>query len=141
MLISQSAEYALRAAVILAGSPDRTIGTREISELTQVPPGYLAKVLQTLARAGIVRSTSGRHGGFQLTRPASELSVLEVVNAVDPIERIHSCPLELRSHATRLCPLHRRLDSAFAQVEEAFASSTISELLRDEQGIAPLCDS
>lgn len=141
MLISQSAEYALRAVVVLATGPEGTIGTREISHRSQVPSGYLSKVLQTLARAGLVRSAAGRNGGFTLTRPSERISVLDVINAVEPIQRIRSCPLELRDHRATLCPLHRRLDSAFAEMERAFAASTIAELLRDDQGLAPLCES
>ena len=111
MMISQTAEYALRAVVWLGGRSDEPVGTKHISQAAQVPAGYLSKVLQMLARADLVVSTSGRGGGFRLTRRPEEISVLDVINAVDPIQRIRECPLHLAGHGTELCPLHRRLDA------------------------------
>jgi DNA-binding IscR family transcriptional regulator len=69
-----------------------------------------------------------------------ELTVLEVVNAVDPICRIKTCPLGLASHGERLCPLHRRLDDALAGVEEAFRRTTLAEVLSEPGESVPLCD-
>ncbi|HNB21812.1 MAG: Rrf2 family transcriptional regulator [Candidatus Obscuribacterales bacterium] len=127
-MISQTAEYALRAAVFLA---ENTGGqtTEQISQATKIPNAYLAKVLQLLSRSSIVQSQRGLGGGFTLKIAASKLTVLDVVNAVDPIERIRECPLDLDAHATKLCPLHRRLDEATALVERAFGDTRISDLL------------
>ncbi|RIK67081.1 MAG: transcriptional regulator [Planctomycetota bacterium] len=140
-MISQTAEYALRAIVWLAGHPETSLGTPHIAAATHVPAGYMSKVLQALARSGLVVSQPGRRGGFQLTRPPSKISVLEVINSVDPIQRIHKCPLDLKSHGAKLCPLHRRLDEAMASVEDAFAGSTIEELISDPTRPTPLCES
>lgn len=140
-MISQTAEYALRAVVWLASRGDGSLGTLHIAEATRVPAGYLSKVLQALARAGLVVSQPGRKGGFTLVRRAEEISVLDVINAVDPIQRIKTCPLDLKSHGVNLCPLHRRLDDAMAKAEEAFASSTIAELLAEPTTSTPLCES
>lgn len=129
-MISQTAEYALRAIVYLADQNDAPRTTTQIAEITRVPAGYLAKVMQSLSRAGLVHAQRGLHGGFSLARPASELTVLDVVQAVDPLKRITHCPLGLEGH-TSLCPLHRRLDNAVAMVEEALRSSTIAELLAE----------
>ncbi|MCP4573969.1 MAG: Rrf2 family transcriptional regulator [bacterium] len=139
-MISQTAEYALRAVIWLGSHPDEHVGTKQISQAARVPAGYLSKVLQKLARAELVVSTPGRGGGFRLARAPEEISVLDVVNAVEPVQRIRTCPLELESHGMNLCPLHRRLDDAMAQVESAFAQSSIAELLADESGSPPLCE-
>jgi Rrf2 family transcriptional regulator, nitric oxide-sensitive transcriptional repressor len=61
-------------------------------------------------------------------RPPAEITVLEVVSAVDPLRRIRSCPLGLAAHGENLCPLHRKLDDAVRSVEEAFAATTIQSL-------------
>lgn len=137
-MISQTAEYALRAVTWLASHPDEALGTRKISAAVQIPPGYLAKVLQTLAREGLVISTPGRAGGFRLTRAPGQITVLDVINAVDPVQRIRSCPLALPGHAHKLCPLHQRLDDAMAHMETAFARSTVAELLAEETETPPL---
>ncbi len=140
MMISQTTEYALRAVVWLAGRPDEQLGTEKISDAIQVPRGYLSKVLQKLKRAGLVDSSPGRSGGFSLARNPADIRVLEVVNAVDPIQRILTCPLGLKSHGSNLCALHRRLDDDLARTEEAFASTTIIELIADNEGSPPLCE-
>lgn len=127
-MISQTAEYALRAVVYLAEKPDVPQTTQQIADVTRVPPGYLAKVMQTLGRSGIVRAQRGLHGGFTLTAAPEELTVLDVVQAVDPVRRIEHCPLGIPEHKT-LCPLHARLDDTAAMVEKALGASTIADLL------------
>ncbi len=136
-MISLTAEYALRAVVWIAGQPDAAVGTRDIAEATQVPVGYMSKVLQALARSHLVRSWPGRSGGFVLARKPDAISILDIVQAVDPIQRIERCPLGNRQHKGKLCPLHRRLDQTMALLERAFVNSTVADLVAEatEQGI------
>lgn len=139
-MISQTAEYALRVAVYLAAQDGSPVVTRQIAKATQIPEGYLAKVLQQLGRAQIVDSQRGLHGGFILARDPNELTVWDVIEVMDPIRRITTCPLKLKSHGVRLCPLHRRLDNAIKIVEDAFRQSTIADLLTEPTGSTPLCE-
>lgn len=138
-MISQTAEYALRAVVWLASHEDVAQRTGEIAKAAQVPPGYLPKVMQMLGRAKIVKSQSGPRGGFRLVRPPRQLTVLDVINAIEPIERITKCPLELANHRGRLCPLHYRLDAARALIEDAYRSCTIASIVEEAPGAASLC--
>jgi Rrf2 family nitric oxide-sensitive transcriptional repressor len=133
-MISRTAEYALRAVVHLAAvadgdSPSRTVG--QIAAATRVPEGYLAKVLQALTRAGVIASQRGLGGGFRLVKTARDTSLYEVVQAVDPFQRIRDCPLGLDAHGKNLCPLHKRLDDAMLLIEEQFRATTIAELLEE----------
>jgi Rrf2 family protein len=137
-VISQTAEYALRAVICLANEPRKSLVTNEVAKQTQVPAGYLSKVLQILGRAGIVRSQRGLYGGFLLAKPGDQLTVLEVINAVDPLKRIEHCPLGLESHGPELCPLHQRLDKIMAQAEKALSSITIQDLLSESKKVVPL---
>ena len=139
-MFSQTVEYALRAAVYLANHPHEPQKTRQIAKVTKVPMAYLSKVLQSLARGGIVVSQRGIGGGVRIARDPAELTILEIVQAVDPIRRISTCPLKLAAHGTRLCPLHRRLDNALASIEEAFGSTTLAALLAEPTESVPLCD-
>ena len=91
--------------------------TQQIAEQTQVPSGYLSKVLQALGRAGVVEAQRGLYGGFVLARPLNELTILDVINAIDPLERIERCPLGLAEHGDRLCPLHRHIDQGIAEMD------------------------
>lgn len=139
-MFSQTVEYALRAIVTIAQHDGQPRTAQQISKLAQVPGPYLSKMMQGLARAGIVNSQRGLHGGFVLAKVATELTVWEVMEAVDPMQRIHECPLKLKSHAKTLCPLHRRLDNAMAHVEEQFQNTTIAELLSEPGSVTPLCE-
>lgn len=139
-MFSQTVEYALRAVVHLADQAPAARTTEQIARATRVPAPYLAKVLQNLAKAGIVRSQRGVGGGVSLVKSPAELTILEVVSAVDPIRRIRECPLGLASHGANLCPLHHRLDAALASVEQAFASTTLAELLAEPTTSRPLCE-
>ena len=137
-VFSQTTEYALRIVVYLASIGERPATIAQIALATRVPAGYLAKVLVSLSRAGIVRSQRGLHGGSVLARPADDVTVYDVVQAVDPIVRITTCPLGLENHGVHLCPLHKRLDQAIGTVEEAFRASTIAELVADPNPSKPL---
>jgi Rrf2 family protein len=139
MIFSQTVEYALRASVWLAGHEGQPCTTADIAEGTQVPSSYLSKVLQALGRAGLVVGTRGLHGGFVLARSPESISVLEVVDAVDPIQRIHECPLGIEAHGMNLCPLHRKLDQAIAHIERSFAGTKLAELVAGEGGEHPIC--
>jgi Rrf2 family protein len=140
VMFSQTVEYALRATVYLAYQAPAPQTTDEIAEATRVPKAYLSKVLQSLVRAGLVHSQRGLGGGMTLARTPAELTILEVVNAVEPIQRIRTCPLGLASHGVRLCPLHRRLDNALATVEQAFGQTTLAEVLGEQTSSPPLCE-
>jgi Rrf2 family transcriptional regulator, nitric oxide-sensitive transcriptional repressor len=139
-MFSQTAEYALRIVVYLASLKGAPATIRQIAGVTKVPEGYLAKVLQSLSRARILSSQRGLHGGSTLSRPAEQLSVYDVLDAVSPLPRITTCPLGLKSHGVNLCPLHRRMDDAMASVERAFRDSTIADLLAEPTTSTPLCE-
>lgn len=138
MIFSKTTEYALRAMAHCAEAERAGSGAQTadaIASRTGVPLAYLGKVLQALSRAGLLSSQRGAGGGVRLARSAQEISVFEVVQAVDPIERILNCPLGLEAHSTHLCPLHAKMDSALAMVEESFKSTTLAQVLEPaEQG-------
>jgi Rrf2 family nitric oxide-sensitive transcriptional repressor len=138
-MISQTTEYALRAVVWLAANPEKPLTAQQIADATRVPAGYLAKVLQGLSRAGLLHSQRGLGGGFSLARSPDSLTMWEVVQAVDPLKRIHECPLGFAAHGDELCPLHKQLDQAIAGIEQSFTQCKISSLIDPNQGSSPLC--
>lgn len=139
-MISQTAEYALRAVVFLGSQVGQPVTTQRIAVATRVPVGYLSKVLQSLGKAGLVDSQRGLRGGYVLARPLDKLTVLEVVNSVDPLERITRCPLGLEPHGGVLCSLHRHLDEGISRIEALFRATTIEQLLAGAPGGNPLCE-
>jgi Rrf2 family nitric oxide-sensitive transcriptional repressor len=139
-MFSQKVEYALRAVVHLAHEAPNPQTVEQIARVTKVPQAYLAKVVQELVHTGLLRSQRGIGGGISMVKTPDQLTLLEVVNAVDPIHRIETCPLDLASHGVRLCPLHRKLDNALALVEEAFRTTTLADVLSQPGENKPLCD-
>ena len=138
-MFSQTVEYALRVMIHLA-TQEAPVTTKQIAVATKVPEGYLSKVIQSLGRGRLVHSQRGLHGGSTLARSAAEITIFDIVNAIDPVKRINTCPLGLKSHGVNLCPLHKRVDLALDMVEQAFKDSTLAELLAEPTMSRPLCD-
>ena len=138
-MLPKTAEYALRAAVWLGRTPRQPASADQLAQATQVPRRYLHKVLQDLVRAELVRSQPGPGGGYALHGKPEEVTILDVINAVGPIERISACPLGLKSH-TSLCPLHHELDQAYANMEAAFSRVTVADLLNSPRPNSPMCE-
>jgi len=137
-MFSQTVEYALRAVLHLAAVSPETQTTGEIAEVTKVPIAYLSKVLQGLRNEGILKSQRGVGGGISLIKSPDQLTILDVVNAVEPIQRIMTCPLGLEAHGEHLCPLHQRMDDALKSMEDAFRTTTLAEVLADPNPSVPL---
>lgn len=127
----KTTEYALRAVVYLAASSERSATNQQISEAIDVSVGYLSKVLQSLGRKGIVHSQRGPSGGFTLVKPPDELTLLDIITAVQPIRRVQACPLDDSDHAESLCALHRRLDEAASLLEDWFGRTTVASLIEE----------
>lgn len=138
-MLSKTAEYALRAAVWLARDPGTLESADRLASAIRVPRRYLHKVLQDLAEAGLVRSQPGPGGGYTLSRDPCTVTILDVIDAVEPIERIRGCPLGLETH-TSLCPLHLALDRAYAAMEDAFRNVSLADVLRQPSAIVPLVE-
>lgn len=138
-MLSQTVEYALRAMVHLAAqAPESPLSSEAIAAKTKVPKGYLSKILRDLVVAELIVSQRGPNGGFTLARPSGEISILEVINAVDPIRRITKCPLGNPAHLN-LCPLHRRLDDALALIEREYGKTSLAEVLETNAKSAASC--
>ncbi|MBC7834139.1 MAG: Rrf2 family transcriptional regulator [Phycisphaerales bacterium] len=140
-MFSQTTEYALRAMAWLALSPDELVPTGAIAERTLVPEHYLAKVLQSLAAANLIKGRRGVGGGYRLARRAEDITLLDVVRSVMVVERITTCPLGLPNHGPNLCPLHRAVDDAAKAIIDIFGERTLRDLVAAPQQNKPLCNS
>lgn len=126
-MISQTAEYALRAVVHLAAPAEKPLTTQEIAARTQVPESYFSKVLQSLGRTGILSSQRGLHGGFSLAKKSDSPTLLEVINAIDPINPIKECPL------------HTRISLTIEALINTFGDTTLAEILEECPDNKSLC--
>ncbi len=123
----------------LAYMPDELVSTAQLAEVTHVPMNYLAKVLQLLAKADLITGRRGVGGGYRLNRPASDISLMDVINSIDSIDRIRSCPLKLENHSGKLCPLHARLDGAAKALIDTFEGISLANMIAEDPSIRPLC--
>lgn len=139
-MFSQTVEYALRTVICLADGAPNSFTTEYIAVKTLVPKAYLSKVIQGLCAAEVLVSKRGAGGGVTLAKTPNEITILDVVNAVEPIVRIRHCPLGLKTHGVNLCPLHQKMDQALAMVEEAFRSTTLADVLAEPSQSYPLCE-
>ncbi len=117
-LLSQTAEYALRAASwIAAYSPGAPVRAQDLSRETGIPAQYLSKILRRLVVAGILSSQRGQGGGFALTRPPDQIRFLDVLAAVEASPETGRCAFGWGAcRADAPCPLHE----AWAPLGEAF---------------------
>lgn len=130
-MLSQTARSALRALVVIAGRDgDAPVLGSELAASSGVPPGYLAKILLELKRAGLVSATRGRRGGYRLTRPAAELPLFEVVALFDPARAVPGCLLGVgrpcRDDAP--CPAHASWRAVRATIERFLADTTLADI-------------
>ena len=121
-MFSQTVEYALRAMVQLGADAPRASTTKEIAGRTKVPSAYLAKVLQSMRRAGLIHSRRGVGGGVTLARSPEEISLLDVIDAVEPLKRA-------RGKSRTATPLQQALDAALGQVRDTFAGISLADML------------
>ncbi|MEV4348410.1 Rrf2 family transcriptional regulator [Actinoplanes sp. NPDC049596] len=138
MKMSGGVEWALHCAVVL-NAAERPVPAARLAELHDVSASYLAKQLQALSRAEIIRSVQGHAGGYELARPATSITVLDVVEAVDGAQPAFVCteirqrgPLATPPEACdKPCPVFRAMNAADQAWRAALRAVTIADLADD----------
>ena len=130
MLLSKSCEYGLRAALYIAIlRPEGYISIREVSDELGISFHFLTKILQKLTGAGIMHSFRGPNGGVALTRPAGEVTLLDVVLAIDGPSLFTECVLGLPGCGNRTpCPLHEGWAEERARLRDMFATTSLARM-------------
>lgn len=144
--MSDGVEWALHSCTVLATLPsDQALPAAKLAELHDLPPAYLAKHLQALAAAGITESLAGPRGGYRLARPPAEISLLEVVLAVDGDDRAFQCT-EIRQRGPvagppstyrRPCGIARAMRRAEDAWRAELAATTVADLVMDFVATVP----
>jgi Rrf2 family protein len=139
-------EWGIHSATLLAVlPPGRSLPAARLAEYHGVAAPYLTKHLQALVRGGVLESVPGPRGGFRLARPADELTVLDVVEAIDGVEPSFRCTEIRRRGPTRVpareyrvpCSIHVVMDRADDAWRAELASVSIADLVRDVVERAP----
>ncbi len=136
MKISRKADYGMRAVIYIARQPKEKRNPIDIiAESECIPRDFLAKILKDLTRADILRSYQGVHGGYQLARSASQISLLDIVEAMDGqlgldlcVRAENGCDKKHSAHSV-MCPFFTGLQK---QVRSAFKAATVAKLLKSK---------
>lgn len=138
MKLPESTEWVLHAAGSLAQlDAGATASAGQLAEHFDVPPAYLAKQLQTLVRAGVLIATTGPRGGFRLARAPEEISLLQIVEALDGTSRFYRCnELRQRGRAAappeqcrKICGIANHMYAAEAAWRASLAAVTLADIV------------
>jgi Rrf2 family iron-sulfur cluster assembly transcriptional regulator len=134
MQITRSGEYGLRGLLFLAKQPpEKVILVSEISKDQKIPETFLAKIFQRLSKAGLLRSARGAKGGFSLGKPASEITMREIVEAIEGPIAINRCLLRQgECEEEKACSLRQVWEEAQQRFVEILDRTTIEDLVRHE---------
>ncbi len=132
MIYSRSAEYAIRAFVQLARVPEGKYAmVKQIAQDADIPSHFLAKILQQLARKGFLRSSKGPTGGFSLRMPATDLTLLAIVDSVDGLADFERCPAGMAECNDQApCGMHDNWKALRNRIMEYLERTTIEDLAK-----------
>jgi Rrf2 family protein len=132
MIYSRSAEYAIRAFVQLAEVPTGKYAmVKQIAEKADIPAHFLAKILQQLARKGFLRSSKGPTGGFSLRQPSADITLLQIVEAVDGLEDYHRCPAGMAECNDQMpCGMHDSWKALRSRIMDYLEQTSIEDLAK-----------
>lgn len=134
-MLSLSGKYAIRAMVILASRGSTApLDAAQIASLLSLPANYLAKILQMLARAGLLQSTRGIHGGYSLAQPPHQITLLSIVEPFENVLKQQAC-LMGRTECGKdgSCPVHSRWRPVVEAYQEFLKGSTLADLVAEGQ--------
>jgi len=126
--ISDAAALALHAMAFLASKPDRRLAAGEIASELQVSEAHLSKVMQRLAKAGLVKSARGPHGGFVLGRPADEIRLLDAYEAIEGPLGDNHCLLGIPTCGAKRCILGNLAEGVNSRVRGYLTKTKLSKL-------------
>ena len=132
MIYSKSAEYAIRATIHLAQLSDgHCVMAKDIARIEEIPPPYLAKILQELARQGLLHSIKGPSGGFRLKKKAGEIRLVDVVGAIDGSDHFGKCVLGFPKCSDKTaCPVHDSWMALHSRIMDYLERNTIGSLVK-----------
>jgi FeS assembly SUF system regulator len=130
IILSKLADYSVIVATHLAADPERQVTAAAVAEETRLPRATVAKIMKALAHAGVVAATRGAGGGYRLARPASAISVAQVVAAIDGDIGLTQCSVHVADCArTNYCPTRPHWAAINRAVAEALAAVSLDAML------------
>src|SRR5207302_4384746 len=132
--ISRKIDYGLRAMIHLAGLPEGRIASlQDLASTLHLPREFLAKILKVLADRGLVRSARGAHGGYQLARPARDISFLEVIEAAEGPVQLNIClDHKDRCDVSSSCTMYHVWEKGQERMLEVYRTTSLADLVARE---------
>ncbi len=129
MQITRQADYALRAMLYLSKlAPNERAATSQIAETKKIPPSFLAKIISQLSIAGLIHTSRGARGGVTLARDAKEISILEVVEAIDGPIALNECTVSPEGCPfSEDCPIHNLWCGTQAELVEKLRNTSFAD--------------
>lgn len=133
LIFSRQCEYALRAVLYLALQPaGELVSIRDLVKKLDLPYHFLAKILQGLTRKGMLISSKGPRGGFALAKPAREITLLQIVEAIDGPALITSCVLGFQEcSGEHPCSVHDRWSGIRENIRGMLASKNVGQMAKE----------
>ena len=137
MQITRAGEYAILGATYLARQrKDQAVMIEEICQAESIPKSFLAKIFQTLTRAGVIHSQRGVHGGFKLIRSPEQISILEILEAIEGKIAFQRCLQEpVDCHKMDACTLCDIFTEAQHRMKEIFQKTSLADLTRPKSEV------
>lgn len=134
-MFSRACEYAIQALLYLAGRPPGVYApVREVAQQRSIPFHFLGKIVQQLTKRGLLISSKGPNGGIALASPANEVTLLQVVEAIDGLDVTTQCVIGLPTCLdANPCPLHIDWRKNRMQILQMLARKTLAQLVAESQ--------
>ena len=134
MVISRASEYAIRSMVYMAGFPsDKIVSRQEICKTQDVTPAFLIKIMQPLIAHGLVKSHRGVSGGFSLGKAPEEISMWDIIEAVEGKILLNTCLVhEGFCPRDETCKVHQVWQTAFTGLRDVLQSATLNTLVNQK---------
>jgi Rrf2 family iron-sulfur cluster assembly transcriptional regulator len=135
MKLTRGGEYGIRGVLYLAQQDDGKVSMLSaIAKAQDVPPRFLAKIFQALAKAGVVKSHRGAKGGFSLARPASEITIRDVIEAIEGPTYLNVCLLgDGECSRDNICPVHAIWEEAQGKMMDVLSRANFADLAKAER--------
>ncbi len=135
-MLSNTCKYAIRAVIYLAVNDDdgKKIGIKQISKELDIPTPFLGKILQSLAKQKLLKSTKGPHGGFCIGRAAEEITLYDIISIIDGSDVFTNCLIGMHTCKSNdesgcACPVHDQYSTIRKQMVKFFTTETIAKIL------------
>ena len=131
-IVSDAESIALHATLAIAAAPGRQVKIRDIAATYQFSEAHLAKVLNRLVKAGMLRATRGPSGGYQLAKPAEDITLFDIYRSIEGDLNGSRCMFRIDACEGMACPLGTFFDRISREIDDRLKTTRIADLLKKE---------